>query len=157
MRVQFVLGVLLMAAASLASIFGAAGVSAQDAGKKQRVVKETNAVPGNYRQLIARNIAAHPSSAKILKAQISPPGVWIGPFGLGSPTPFACARLTVQGSFSEFTYSMGYLFKNGQIVEAFNPEAAGGLVAGMTKNAYTCGKLKYGPFPELAKAPRAKS
>jgi len=45
------------------------------------------------------------------------------------------------------------MFKDGQIDEAFNPReinpATGGVVAAAGKDAFTCGKLSYSPFPEL--------
>jgi hypothetical protein len=50
---------------------------------------------------------------------------------------------------------MGFTFENAKIAEVFNPDeinpAAGGAFAAAVKNAATCGKLTYSPFPELAK------
>lgn len=134
-------------------------------GKKPVAAKNPEAVPGNYRQLIARHIAQHPQRARLLNAQISPPGLWESPLGLGTVAPIACARLTIRGTFSPTTFSIGYRFKDGQISQTFNPEfnnpAAGGIFAAMALNSVTCGKLTYRPFPELMAAlksrPKAKS
>ena len=113
------------------------------------------AVPANYRQLLARNFAAKTDLSKLRKAEISQPGVWVGPFGLGKPTPIACAVLTIQGPLIQQTYAVGFTFQNGQIADVFSPDAsnpaAGGAFAGAMKNAATCGKLSYTPFPELMK------
>lgn len=132
---------------------------------KQRAVKDPHAVPANYRQLVARHIAQLPQRAPVLRAQISPPGLWESPLGLGTVAPIACARLTIQGSFSPTTFSLAFRFKDGQISQMFNPEfnnpAAGGIFAAMALNSVTCGKLSYRPFPELTSAlksrPKAKS
>ena len=113
-------------------------------------------VPPNYRQLVARNIAASTDLSKLLKAEISQPGEWVGPFGLGRSRPIACAVLTVQGPFIQQTYALGFIFQDGQIAEVFNPSAsnpaAGGAFAAALKNSVTCGKLSYSPFPELAQS-----
>ena len=128
--------------------------------KKQRVVRDLYAVPANYRQLVARHIAQNPPRARLLNSQISPPGVWEAPLGIGSPAPIVCARLTIESTFSPTTYSIGYRFKDGQIQDTFNPQAnnpaAGGLFASMMLNSVTCGKLSYRPFPELKSVLRAK-
>jgi hypothetical protein len=117
----------------------------------------TTAVPPNYRLLIARHVAANwGDMSKILKAEISPPGEWVGPFGLGGPRPIACVRLTVQGPLIQQTHEMGFTFENAQIAEVFSPDeinpAAGGAFGAALKNAVTCGKLAYSPFPELVKS-----
>jgi len=53
------------------------------------------------------------------------------------------------------THEIGFMFENGQISETFEPRpnnpALGGAFAGNLRYAVTCGKLAYGPFPELAK------
>ena len=145
--------------ASVTAVADSSGAIAQTSEKKQRVVKDTDAVPGNYRQVIARYIAQNPPRAKLLNAQISRPGIWESPLGLGS-APIACARLTIESTFSPTTYSIGFRFRNGSIIEAFNPQynnpAAGGLFTAMLKNSITCGKLVYGPFPEVKPALRSK-
>ncbi len=128
--------------------------------KKQRVVKDPYAVPGNYRQLVARHIAQNPPRARLLNSQISPPGVWEAPLGIGSPAPIVCARLTIESTFSPTTYSIGFRFKDGQIQDTFNPQAinpaAGGIFASMMLNSVTCGKLSYRPFPELKQTLQSK-
>ena len=115
----------------------------------------TTTVPPNYRQMIVRHLTANRDMSKILKAEISAPGEWVGPFGLGSPRPIVCVQLTVQGPLIQQTYAMGFTFENAKIAEVFNPDeinpAAGGAFAAAVKNAATCGKLTYSPFPELAK------
>lgn len=116
----------------------------------------TTAVPSNYRLLVAGYLASKWDKRKILKAEISRPGDWVGPFGLGGPRPIACVQLTIQGPLIQQTLAMGFTFENGQIAEVFNPDeinpAAGGAFAAAVKNAATCGKLAYSPFPELVKA-----
>jgi hypothetical protein len=116
----------------------------------------TTVVPSNYRLLIARHVAANWDMSKILKAEISSPGEWVVPFGLGSPRPIACVKLTVQGPLIQQTHVMGFTFESAQIAEAFNPDeinpAAGGAFAAAVKNEATCGKLAYSPFPELVKS-----
>ena len=115
----------------------------------------TTTVPPNYRQLIVRHVAANWDMSRILKAAISAPGEWVGPFGLGNPRPIVCVQITIQGPLIQQTSTMGYTFENGQIAEVFNPDeinpAAGGAFAAAVKNAATCGKLAYLPFTELAK------
>ncbi len=112
------------------------------------------AVPGNYREIIARNIRAKAGHDRIITAKISPPSLWVGPMGLGGSRPIACVRWKVQGTLGETEYDTGYTFADGHIDEVFgfNPLTTGGLVAAAAKHAYTCGKLTYGPFPEAMKA-----
>lgn len=116
----------------------------------------TTTVPQNYRLLVAGYLASKWDKRKILKTEISGPGDWVGPFGLGSPRPIACVQLTIQGPLIQQTVAMGFTFENGQIAEVFNPDevnpAAGGAFAAAMKNAATCGKLTYSPFPELVKS-----
>ena len=135
--------------------------AAQGSGKaKQRAVKDPYAVPTNYRQLVARHIAQNPPRARLLNSQISPPGIWEAPLGIGSPAPIVCAKLTIESTFSPTTFSIGYRFKDGQIQDTFYPQAnnpaAGGIFASMMLNSVTCGKLSYRPFPELTSALKAK-
>lgn len=112
------------------------------------------AVPRNYREIVARNIRARAGHNRIIMAQISPPGLWVGPMGLGGTRPIACVRWKVQGTLGQEEYDTGYTFADGHIDEVFtfNPLTTGGLVAAAAKHAYTCGKLTYGPFPEVMKA-----
>ena len=116
----------------------------------------TTVVPPNYRLLVAGHVASKWDRRKILKAEISAPGDWEGPFGLGSPRPIACVKLTIQGPLIQQIVAMGFTFENGQIAEVFNPDeinpAAGGAFAAAMKNAVTCGKLVYSSFPELVKS-----
>jgi hypothetical protein len=150
---------LLLALAAPALIAGTNSAVAQTGEKKARAAKGPDAVPANYRLVIARWLAENPSRAKVLQAQISRPGVWEGPLGFGS-APIACARLTVESTLSPVTYGIGFRFKDGKIIEAFNPEynnpAAGGFFGAALKNSVTCGKLAYGPFPEFRQAARPK-
>ena len=156
---HFRCAVLILLLISPVLIAGTKSAIAQTSEKKSRVVKGPDAVPGNYRLVVARWLAENPSRARVLKAQISRPGVWESPLGLGS-APIACARLTVESTLSPVTYGIGFRFKNGQIIEAFNPEynnpAAGGLFGAALKNSVTCGKLAYGPFPEFRQPARPK-
>jgi hypothetical protein len=128
---------------------GAIPPGATDAGGSQ-------GVPANYRQLVARNISARKMDlVKLVCAEISSPGEWQGPFGLGGKRPIVCARLTIDGPIIRQTYNLGYTFQNGEIAEVFDPDsvnpAAGGAFGAALKSAATCGKLSYSPFPELSK------
>lgn len=151
---------LVMSSLLLAMPVGLTSAAAQNKGKKPPAAKTADAVPGIYRQLIARHIAQNPPRARLLKAEISRPGLWESPFGIVAAAPIACARLTVEGTFSPTTYAIGYRFRDGQILETFNPQynnpAAGGPFAGMLLNSLTCGKLTYRPFPELGSALRSR-
>ncbi len=72
-------------------------------------------VPANYRQLVARNIMASKMDlAKLVSTEISSPGEWEGPFGLGGNRPIVCARLTIDGPIIRQTYNLGYTFQNGR-------------------------------------------
>jgi len=112
-------------------------------------------VPPNYRQLLAANLSEKTDFSKFIKAEISPPGVWESPLNASASRPIACARVTVEGTFGPHTYALGYLFLNGKIEDVFSPDAVnpalGGAFAAALKNSVTCGKLSYGPFPELAR------
>ena len=112
------------------------------------------AVPANYRSLIAASIAGEMDFSKFIKAEVSSPGVWEAPIGPAS-RPIACARITIEGTFGPHSYTLGYRFVNGRIDDVFNPDAvnpaAGGYIAAAINSAASCGKLAYGPFPELAR------
>jgi hypothetical protein len=103
--------------------------------------------------LIAQYVEANWDTRKILKAEISLPGEWIGPFGLGSPRAIACVKVTTEGPLIRQTYAMGFTFENEDIAEVVSPDAmklaAGGAFAAAVKSAATCGQLTYSPFPEL--------
>ena len=116
-------------------------------------VPALTAVPPDYRQILARNVLAKTHPKKILSAEISPPGLWVGPLGLGGPRPIACVKWTVEGQYGPQSHNIGYTFSQGHIDEilGFDPMTSGGLVPAMAKHAYTCGKLSYGPFPEVMK------
>jgi hypothetical protein len=117
------------------------------------------AVPANYRQIIAHDMAAKYRAAKwdrrkILNSEISGPDEgWMGLYG---NRPIVCVRLTVRGPFIDQTFTTGFTFENGHIGEEFSPydvnPAAGGAVAAAIRDASTCGKLTYGPFPEFPAA-----
>ena len=137
-----------------APIWALGGCASTDAtGIQTTAIPLSTAVPPNYRQIVARNVLAKAQREKILQVQISAPGVWVGPFDLGTPRPIACVRWTRQGVFGPLEEDIGYTFSDGHIDEVFgfNPMANGGLVPAATKHAYTCGKLTYGPFPEVIK------
>lgn len=146
---------LCVVAASLLSLGGCATTDAAGVDKSGANTT-TAAVPSNYRSMVARYIAAKVDRGKVLQAEISRPGLWEGPLGLGGVRPIVCAKWKAQGSLIQQNYSLGFTFKDGQIAEAFDPEtinpAAGGAFAAAMKNAATCGKLSYSPFPELVKS-----
>jgi hypothetical protein len=123
------------------------------AGIQTASVPPLTAVPADYRQILARNVLAKVHPKKILNAQISPPGLWVGPLGLGGPRPTACVKWTAEGQYGQESHNIGYTFSQGHIDEilGFDPMSSGGLVPAMAKHAYTCGKLSYGPFPEVMK------
>jgi hypothetical protein len=102
--------------------------------------------------MVLHYITANADRGKVLKAEISQPGVWEGPLGMGQARPIVCATWTAQGPLIQQSYSLGFMFQNGQISEAFNPREinpATGVIAAAGKDAFTCGKLSYSPFPEL--------
>jgi hypothetical protein len=113
-------------------------------------------VPGNYRQLVAHYFAQNLRDYNILKAEIARPGVWESPLGLTSARPIVCAKWVSQGPVIQQSHSMAFTFENGQIAEAFDPgyinPGAGGAFGAAIKDAATCGKLTYGPFPEIARS-----
>jgi hypothetical protein len=120
------------------------------------------AVPGNYKKLVAASLSEKMDFSTFIKAEISEPGLWENMISPSSSRPIACARVTIEGVLGQQSYSVGYLFVNGRIDSVFNPSevnpAAGGYFAAALKDAATCGKLTYGPFPELTvpKVQRAK-
>lgn len=113
---------------------------------QERAAKSSVSVPANYRQLVARRLAAN--KGKVIKAEISRPGEgWMGLIN-GGNRPLVCARVTFQGSMIQQTYVAGFTFEKGQIADEFYPGGYGGLLQG----ALTCDKLSYGPFPEMARS-----
>jgi hypothetical protein len=139
----------------VASALALGGCTGTDAsGVQTAAISPSTAVPANYRVVIARNVRAKVPPGSIVQAEISPPGLWIGPMGLGTPRPIACVKWRSKGQFGEEEHNIGYTFSEGHIDEVigFNPLTSGGLVAAAAKHAYTCGKLTYGPFPEVMQA-----
>jgi hypothetical protein len=143
----------LFVAAQALIVGGCSGTDGPSIETASAAAAPGTAVPQNYREIIARNIRAKAGHSRIITAQISPPGLWVGPMGLGVSRPIACVRWKVQGTLGQEEYDTGYTFAEGHIDEVFgfNPLTTGGLVAAAAKHAYTCGKLTYGPFPEVMK------
>lgn len=116
----------------------------------------STAVPSNYRQLVVRRLAETTDLTKVRHAEISRPGLWVGPWGLGGSRPIVCAQFKKQGPIIEQTFVFAFTFENGQIAETFDPgyvnPAAGGAFAAALKHEATCGKLSYTAFPEIARA-----
>ena len=133
-----------------------AGCASTDAaGKKQTGgSKAATAVPGNYRQLVARHIAAN-TSTKLVKAEISQPGeVWMGLIQ-GGNRPIVCANLTIQGPVIQQSYTLGFTFESGRIADVFYPggyNPAIGAVGAAVQQGLTYGQLSYGPFPEVLRS-----
>lgn len=125
----------------------------QSAALQTNAVNPSNAVPADYRAIIARNVRAKVPPNSIIAAEISAPGLWIGPLGIGPQRPIACVKWQQKTEYGTSEQSLGYMFAEGQIDETFdfNPFKNGGLVPAMAKHAYTCGSLKYAPFPEVVK------
>jgi len=166
MRRSFSWGQLMVSRHSLPAVIGVLtaaltllGACATDATFVKPGEHRTIVVPSNYRQLVAHYIAANVDRGKVLKAEISRPGVWDRADFVGGPRPIACARWTAQGPIIQQTYSVGFMFENGKISESFYPEninpGAGGAFGALLKNAATCGNLAYVPFPELMKTKAA--
>lgn len=135
----------------------AGGGATTDAGvKRGEKISKSVAVPSNYRQLVARYFAANIQTGKMLKAQVSRPGVWESPLGLTSSRPIVCAKWVAQGPVIQQSYSLAFTFENGKIAEAFDPgyinPGAGGAFGAALKTAATCGKLSYGPFQEIMRS-----
>src|SRR5262249_5035144 len=112
----------------------AGGCATTDAGGKGgEKISKSVAVPSGYRQLVARHFAANIQTGKMLKAEISRPGVWSRPDWVGGSRPIVCIRWKARGEFIDQSYSLGFMFENGKIAETFNPEygnpAAGGYLA----------------------------
>jgi hypothetical protein len=115
----------------------------------------STAIPANYRQLVARHIAPNLKNwGKLRKALISRPGEgWMGI--IQGNRPIACATIRAQGQFIEQTYTVGFTFRGGRIDDVFYPGGYNpmiGAVGAALQEALTCGKLTYGPFPELGGA-----
>jgi hypothetical protein len=119
-------------------------------------ISKAVAVPTNYRQVVARHFATTNRTGKMLKAEISRPGVWSRPSWVGGPRPIVCIRWKARGDLIDQSYSLGFMFENGKVAETFNPQyanpAAGGYLGAALLNAATCGKLAYGPFPEIMRS-----
>jgi hypothetical protein len=138
--------------AVIAPLWMLAGCAGTDgAGVQTSVIRASNAVPSDYRAIIARNVRAKVPPNSVVQAEISAPGLWVGPMGLGPQRPIACVKWQQKSEYGTSEQSLGYMFAEGLIDETFdfNPFKNGGLVPAMAKHAYTCGSLKYGPFPEL--------
>jgi hypothetical protein len=148
--------VLLLGAAGLL-LLAAGGCATTDAqGGGAASSSKAHAVPGNYRQQVARHLIADLKGGKILKAEIARPGVWESPLGLTSPRPIVCAKWVSQGPVIQQSHSLAFTFENGKIADVFDPgyinPAAGGAFAAALKDSATCGKLSYVPFPEIVKS-----
>jgi hypothetical protein len=137
-------------------VFGGGCATTDAPGAGAAIASKSSAVPANYRGLVVRYLAANNQGGKVLKAEISRPGVWESPLGLTSPRPIVCAKWVAQGPFIQQSHSLAFTFEGGKIAEVFDPgyinPAAGGAFAAALKDAATCGKLAYGPFPEMVKA-----
>ena len=134
------------------------GCATTDAGRAgSGKIPKAFAVPSNYRQVVARYFVANVQTGKMLKAQISRPGVWSARSSLvGGPRPIVCIQWRAQGPIIEQNHALGFMFENGKVAETFNPEyanpAAGGYFGAALLNAATCGKLDYGPFREIMRS-----
>lgn len=140
---------------ALASLLLLGACATTDAASgKPGAIKTSTAVPPNYRQLIARHILANVDRGKVLKTEISRPGVWESPIGFFEPKPIACARWVARGPIIDQTHVLAFTFENGKIADTFDPtyvNPAMGALSAALLNAATCGKLSYAPFPELMK------
>jgi hypothetical protein len=135
----------------------AGGCATSDAGGKSgATISKAVAVPSSYRQVVARHFAANIKTGKMLKAEISRPGVWSRPDWVGGSRPIVCIRWRARGDFIDQNYALGFMFENGKVAEVFNPEyanpAAGGYLGAAMLNAATCGKLSYSPFQEIMRS-----
>lgn len=148
------LSTLWYAAALVVSVMLSGCAGGDSAGVQTNAIRASNAVPPDYRAIIARNVRAKTPPNSIVSAEISAPGVWVGPMGIGPHRPIACVKWRQKSEYGTMDQSLGYMFAEGQIDETFdfNPFKNGGLVPAMVKHAYTCGSLTYGPFPELMAA-----
>jgi hypothetical protein len=119
------------------------------------VNKGANAVPPNFRKLVASQIVSTRDPKTIIDAKISQPGVgFIGTLYMGSNRPIVCARVTFQGPLIQQTYVAGYTFTNGQIEEVFYPggyNPVSGALGAALQSAMSCDKLTYAAFPEIVK------
>jgi hypothetical protein len=131
----------------------AACATADTAATSSSKLGKALAVPADYKQQVASYFAANVKGGKILKAEIALPGMWEAPFALAGPRPIVCARWASQGPITEQKRSLVFTFENGKIAEAFDPRsinsAAGGAFDAALKEAATCGKLAYVPFPDV--------
>ena len=136
----------LFISCALLTVFGVTGCATVDA-------TTIPLVPTNYRELVLARAAAKPIEQKIVRAEISAPGLWENNIISDASRRIVCTRTTIDGIFGEQIFTVGYKFLNGQIEDVFYPEqanpAAGGLLGAAILNGVTCGKLEYEPFPEL--------
>ena len=146
---------ILLALGALASLSLLGACASTDAASgKPGATKTSTAVPANYRQLMARHILENVDRGKVLKAEISRPGVWESPIGIFEPKPIACARWLARGPIIDQTFTLAFTFENGKIADTFDPtyvNPAMGALSAALLNAVTCGKLAYSSFPELMK------
>jgi hypothetical protein len=144
------IGLCLLSGAAFLAFFAETNTASAQSGKGS-----STAVPSNYRQQIAAHIRARFDRRKVLKAEISRPGVWEGPWGLGGSRPFACAKWLFQGPWIQQNMALAFTFENGKIAETFDPgyvnPGAGGAFGAALKTSATCGKasLAYSRFPEI--------
>jgi hypothetical protein len=148
----------LVALAAIAALllFGDGSASAQTPEPKKAQGAARSDIPSNYRQVVARYLTKNASGSKVLKAEISRPGVWSQRWD--GPHQIVCARWVTRGPFIDQTNTLGFIFRSGQIVEVFNPgyanPAMGGFLGAALLNAATCGKLAYSPLPEAVQSVR---
>jgi len=144
-------------ACALFAMLGGCATTDEAGGAKIAGTKTTTAIPANYRQLVARHIAASRDLKTVLKAEISRPGEgWVGIFD-GGNRPIACASVTFQGPLIQQGYTVAFLFENGQIAKVFYPggyNPAIGAVGAALQEGLSCGQLSYVPFPEIVKSKR---
>ena len=126
------------------------------ADEKARATTGPQAVPPDYREIIARSILTKTDRDKIRRAEISRPALSFGREALRRPV--ACVRLIIQGTKGERELNAGFTFEVGQIDEVFNPDETDPKVgvadAAVIKYGYKCDSLSYYPFPELLKSTR---
>ena len=121
------------------------------ANDKPSATTGRQAVPPDYRELIARALLEKTDLQKIRHAKITRPGL---SYEGGVKRPVACARLTIQHTKGERELHTGFTFQDGQIDEVFNPDFMNPMV-GAARAAvarygqHSCESHSYVPFPEL--------